>query len=220
MDTVKKSKPLSILVITVIYIAASVLGVITFLKLPFAFWLNLLIADAAATVFVFIFSLVFKNASVYDPYWSVQPVVIALCFAFGHKITPATVLLLISIIYWGVRLTGNWAYVFGGLNHQDWRYAKLEKENGRLYQLINFTGIHMMPTLIVYLCTLPAVFVIRGNIMPMPEVLPERQYAYVPPLCSWSPMSRCISSERADRKVLSAPVFGSTPDTRIISVRS
>ncbi len=163
MDTVKKSKPLSILVITVIYIAASVLGVMTFLKLPFAFWLNLLIADAAATVFVFIFSLVFKNASVYDPYWSVQPVVIALCFAFGHKITPATVLLLISIIYWGVRLTGNWAYVFGGLNHQDWRYTKLEKENGRLYQLINFTGIHMMPTLIVYLCTLPAVFVIRGE---------------------------------------------------------
>ena len=161
MDTVKKSKPLSILVITVIYIAASVLGVMTFLNLPFAFWLNLLIADAAATVFVFIFSLIFKNASVYDPYWSVQPVVIALCFAFGHKITPATVLLLISIIYWGVRLTGNWAYVFGGLNHQDWRYTKLEKENGRLYQLINFTGIHMMPTLIVYLCTLPAVFVIR-----------------------------------------------------------
>ena len=161
MDTVKKSKPLSILVITVIYIAASVLGVMTFLNLPFAFWLNLLIADAAATVFVFIFSLIFKNASVYDPYWSVQPVVIAVCFAVSHKITPATVLLLVSIVYWGVRLTGNWAYVFGGLNHQDWRYTKLEKENGRLYQLINFTGIHMMPTLIVYLCTLPAVFVIR-----------------------------------------------------------
>ena len=161
MYTIKNSKPLSILVIAVIYILASCLGLLVCLNMPFAFWLDLLIADAASTVFVFIFSLIFKNASVYDPYWSIQPVVIAVCYAAYHHVTAATVLLLISIIYWGIRLTGNWAYVFGGLNHQDWRYTKLEKENGRLYQFINFTGIHMMPTLIVYLCTLPAVFVIR-----------------------------------------------------------
>lgn len=161
MDKIRSSKPLSILIITVIYIAASCLGIWLYFLLPFAFWLNLLIADAVATLFVFSFSVVFKNASVYDPYWSVQPIVILVCFAWHYQLTSATILLLIPVIYWGIRLTGNWAYVFGGLGHQDWRYTKLKNENGKLYPFINLTGIHMMPTLIVYMCTLPAVFVAR-----------------------------------------------------------
>ena len=161
MDSIKDSKPFSILIISCIYLMAAVIALCTYLLLPFSFWLNLLIADIAATVFVFIFSVIFRNASVYDPYWSVQPMVIVLCFACCYKLTMATVLLIISVFYWGIRLTGNWAYTFGGLNCQDWRYTKFEKENGRLYPFISFTGIHMMPTLIVFLCTLPAVFTIR-----------------------------------------------------------
>ncbi len=160
MSKVRDSKALGILIITVIYIAASFLGVWLYFLLLFPFWLNLLIADAVATVFVFSFSVVFKNASVYDPYWSVQPIVILVCFAWHYKLTSASILLLISIIFWGIRLTGNWAYVFGGLNHQDWRYTKLKEDNGKLYPLINFAGIHMVPTLIVYMCTLPAVYVV------------------------------------------------------------
>ena len=164
MDKIKNSKFISLLLITVIYIFASVLGTAVYVSLPFPFWASLLIADVSATVFVFIFSLIFRNASVYDPYWSVQPIVIVAGFAVRHRITAATILLLISIVYWGVRLTGNWAYVFGGLKHQDWRYTKLEKENGRIYPLINFAGIHLIPTLIVYLSTLPAVFVAREEL--------------------------------------------------------
>ena len=158
MDFIKNSKSKSILVITVIYVLAAALGVAVYMALPFLFWIRLLIADVAATIFVFVFSVIFKNASVYDPYWSVQPIVILVCFAWHYKLTSASILLLISIIFWGIRLTGNWAYVFGGLNHQDWRYTKLKEDNGKLYPLINFAGIHMVPTLIVYMCTLPAVY--------------------------------------------------------------
>lgn len=164
MNKVRDSKALGILIITVIYIAASCLGVWLYFLLPFSFWLNLLIADVVATVFVFSFSVVLKNASVYDPYWSVQPIVILVCFAWHYQLTSAAVLLLVSVIFWGIRLTGNWAYVFGGLNHQDWRYTKLKEDNGKLYPLINFTGIHMVPTLIVYMCTLPSVFVAREEV--------------------------------------------------------
>ncbi len=160
MNKVRDNKALGILIITVIYIAASFLGAWLYFLLPFSFWLNLLIADVVATVFVFSFSVVLKNASVYDPYWSVQPIVILVCFAWHYKLTSAAVLLLVSVIFWGIRLTGNWAYVFGGLNHQDWRYTKLKEDNGKLYPLINFAGIHMVPTLIVYMCTLPAVYVV------------------------------------------------------------
>ena len=164
MDSIKNSKSKSILVITVIYVLAAALGVAVYMSLPFLFWIRLLIADVAATIFVFVFSVIFKNASVYDPYWSVQPIVIIAGYALTSNITPATLLLIISIVYWGIRLTGNWAYVFGGLNHQDWRYTKFENETGRLYPFINFTGIHMVPTLIVYLTTLPAVCVIRQEL--------------------------------------------------------
>jgi steroid 5-alpha reductase family enzyme len=164
MDSIKNSKSKSILVITVIYVLAAALGVAVYMALPFLFWIRLLIADVAATIFVFVFSVIFKNASVYDPYWSIQPIVIIAGYALTSNTTPATLLLIISIVYWGIRLTGNWAYVFGGLNYQDWRYTKFEKETGRLYPFINFTGIHMVPTLIVYLTTLPAVFVIRQEL--------------------------------------------------------
>lgn len=164
MDSIKNSKSKSILVITVIYVLAAALGVAVYMALPFLFWIRLLIADVAATIFVFVFSVILKNASVYDPYWSVQPIVIIAGYALTSNITPATLLLIISIVYWGIRLTGNWAYLFGGLNHQDWRYTKFENETGRLYPFINFTGIHMVPTLIVYLTTLPAVFVIRQEL--------------------------------------------------------
>ena len=164
MDSIKNSKSKSILVITVIYVLAAALGVAVYMALPFLFWIRLLIADVAATIFVFVFSVIFKNASVYDPYWSVQPIVIIAGYALTSNITPATLLLIISIVYWGIRLTGNWAYVFGDLSHQDWRYTKFENETGRLYPFINFTGIHMVPTLIVYLTTLPAVFVIRQEL--------------------------------------------------------
>ena len=160
MNKVRDNKALGILIITVIYIAASFLGAWLYFLLPFSFWLNLLIADVVATVFVFSFSVVLKNASVYDPYWSVQPIVILVCFAWHYKLTSAAVLLLVSVIFWGIRLTGNWAYVFGGLNNQDWRYTKLKEDNGKLYPLINFAGIHMVPTLIVFMCTLPAVYVV------------------------------------------------------------
>lgn len=106
----------------------------------------------------FAFSVLFDNASVYDPYWSVQPVVILAAFAIGKKLTVVRIFLLAAVIFWGVRLTVNWAYTFQGLAHQDWRYTMLKEQTGVFYPFVNFIGIHMVPTLIVYACILPAVY--------------------------------------------------------------
>ena len=97
------------------------MGVLSYRALDFDFWLSLLIADVIATVVTFIFSLIFGNASVYDPYWSVQPPVILAAFAIGKELTLFGVLLLVVVFFWGIRLTANWAYTFASLNHQDWR---------------------------------------------------------------------------------------------------
>jgi len=39
----------------------------------------------------------------------------------------------------------------------------LKQKTGRLYPAVNLLGIHLFPTLVVYACTLPAVFVIRAG---------------------------------------------------------
>ncbi|MCH5165487.1 MAG: DUF1295 domain-containing protein [Clostridiales bacterium] len=154
-----KSRTFGFIVIMIVYTMATACGVICYLYLPLDFRLNLLIADIIATVITFIFSVLFRNASVYDPYWSVQPIVIVIAYAIEAPILGAAQILpMIAIFIWGVRLTANWAYTFHGLEHQDWRYTMLHQTTGKFYPLVNFLGIHLVPTLIVYGCTLPAVF--------------------------------------------------------------
>ena len=163
MDSIKSNRILSFTVIFIVYTLAAAAGILIYRALPYPFWLSLLIADAAATVITFLFSLIFQNASVYDPYWSVHPIVILVYAALWNGMNPLRWLLLIAVCFWGIRLTANWAYTFADLNHQDWRYTMLHERTGALYPFVNFAGIHMFPTLVVYLCTLPAVFAFRED---------------------------------------------------------
>ena len=164
MEKLKKKRAASFAVIILVYILAAVVGFLTYWYLPFALWLNLLVADVVSTIIVFIFSLIFKNASVYDPYWSVQPVVIITAFALSNPMNFAKWLLLIAVWLWGIRLTGNWAMTFPNLEHQDWRYTMLKNKTGPFYWLVNLTGIHLFPTLVVYACVMPAVSVIVEDV--------------------------------------------------------
>ena len=154
----KDNRAASFAVIAGVYAMAAAVGVLCYRAFPFEPWLKLLLADVVATAVTYIFSVIFKNASVYDPYWSVQPIVITVAFAIDRQLNAVHILLLVAVCFWGVRLTANWAYTFKGLNHQDWRYTSIKQKTGRLYQPVNFLGIHLFPTLVVYACILPAVF--------------------------------------------------------------
>lgn len=154
-----KNRAFGFVIIALIYAFSTACGVVSYLWLPFDFWLNLLLADIIATVVTFLFSVLFGNASVYDPYWSVQPIVIVIAFAVkAPALGVAQILPMIAVFIWGLRLTANWAYTFHGMEHQDWRYTMLKENTGKLYPVVNFLGIHLVPTLIVYACTLPVVF--------------------------------------------------------------
>lgn len=153
------SRPLSFVIVALVYAIATACGVVSYIYLPFDFWLNLLLADIIATVVTFVFSLIFANASVYDPYWSVQPIVIVVAYAItAENLGVVQILPLVAVLLWGVRLTANWAYTFGGLQYQDWRYTMLHEKTGKLYPIVNFLGIHLVPTLVVYGCVLPIVY--------------------------------------------------------------
>lgn len=161
----KESRKLSFLVIFLIYIIALLIGLYVFkLDLSSKFLLNVLYADIVATIFIFLVGVLLSNASVYDPYWSVAPIVILpLAALYYNNFSIGVILLLVVIMYWGMRLTLNWAYTFNNLNHQDWRYTMLKEKSKKFYPIVNFMGINMFPTIIVYLAILPALIYISDS---------------------------------------------------------
>ena len=118
------------------------------------------LADIATTVVVFIFSFNFRNSSLYDPYWSVIPIAIAIFWiiqATGSPNQIRQILVLGLVIFWGARLTYNWARGWPGLHHEDWRYVDLSDKSGKMYWLVSFGGIHLFPTVLVLLGCLPMI---------------------------------------------------------------
>lgn len=154
-----QNKTVSIVIIGIIYLIATLLGYFVFRMLNNGLHelVALFVADVVATVVVWGFGLYYKNVSVYDPYWSVAPPVMFTLWAYYKSVfTLPVVLLLIAVWYWGIRLTGNWVYTFNGLAHEDWRYTRYrETQSPFIFQIINFFGLNMMPTVLVFAAMLP-----------------------------------------------------------------
>ena len=117
----------------------------------------LLVADVVMTVLIWGFGLAYENVSIYDPYWSVIPPAMFTAWAlYKHCFTLPVLLLLVAVWWWGIRLTGNWVWTFKGLGHEDWRYTRYrETQSPFLFQVTNFFGLNMVPTLVVFACMLP-----------------------------------------------------------------
>lgn len=120
------------------------------------------IVDLIATVMVFAVSVIFDNSSIYDPYWSVAPIVMTgywVAWAAGDSgpsLRGLIVLLLVTV--WGIRLTVNFLTHWRGMRHEDWRYVGIREKTGRNYWLASFFGIHLFPTVIVFAACLPVFF--------------------------------------------------------------
>ena len=111
-------------------------------------------ADIAATVVIFFFSVMVRNSSMYDPYWSVAPVAIALFWLLqpgsNGFANPRHVLIFALLCLWALRLTANWVSQWRGLKHEDWRYRDIKRQTGRFYWPVSFLGIHLFPTILVF----------------------------------------------------------------------
>jgi steroid 5-alpha reductase family enzyme len=109
---------------------------------------------------IFVFSLVLRNSSVYDPYWSLAPLPLVLYWCMRPEIVGVNPIRLVFVValvaLWGARLTWNWLRGWPGLHHEDWRYVQIQERSGLVYWPVSFVGIHLMPTLIVFLALLPA----------------------------------------------------------------
>ena len=158
----KQSRKLSFLFTVIVYALALAMGLFVYARVRGGVLFRVFAADVAATVFLFLVSLPLENASVYDPYWSVAPVVILpLAMREFGVWNAGTIALLCCVTYWGIRLTANWAYTFQGYDHQDWRYTMLRERSGAFYPLVSLFGIMLFPTLVVFFCLLPALHYIQ-----------------------------------------------------------
>ena len=86
----------------------------------------------------------------------------------GFSLSLNAILLLFVVGFWSIRLTYNWWKNWTGFAHQDWRYDTLKNKNPKLYPLTNFFGIHMIPTIVVFLqmvCVLEIVQYTTMNII-------------------------------------------------------
>lgn len=151
------------LLVTAAYVVAAVVALFAAGFAPFdhplavAAW-----ADLAATLAVFAFSFAYGNSSFYDAYWSVAPLPLALYWMSqgqGDVTSSRALVLLVLVAAWGARLTYNWTRGWQGLGHEDWRYVDLRARTGRAYWLVSFFGLHLFPTVTVFLGCL-AVYVV------------------------------------------------------------
>lgn len=162
----KKNKTIGLLIISLIYLITFGIGTGIYFLLPTVIrsqtLLTLMIIDIICTIVIYLFSTIFKNSSIYDPYWSVAPVVIYLAYMLARDcFNPYTIIFLIIVVFWSVRLTLNWVFGFKNLSIQDWRYQGFKEKHPKVYFLINLFGIHLFPTAMVFIGMLPGFFFIE-----------------------------------------------------------
>jgi steroid 5-alpha reductase family enzyme len=125
------------------------------------------IADVLSTVVVFAASRLHHNSSFYDPYWSVLPPLLAIAWweKSGAPVDDLRAwLVLLLILVWAIRLTGNWIYTWPGVHHEDWRYPMLKDKAGRSEFVVDLMAIHVIPTVQVFAGMLPVYVVLaRGD---------------------------------------------------------
>ena len=116
------------------------------------------VADVVATLVIFRFSLRHRNSSFYDAYWSVIPPLLAMYWMWSHPgsgQSPRAMLVMALVWLWAIRLTTNWSVHWGGLHHEDWRYPLVRSRAGKAAVLADLFGIHLFPTVQVFLGCLP-----------------------------------------------------------------
>lgn len=119
------------------------------------------IFTVTATFVCYIFTLIYKNTSIYDPYWSVAPFVMALIHMIRYSLYTINSFILITLIFlYAFRLTRNWWLTYKGINpkYEDWRYKAYRNKPAWIFHIINFVGLIYIPTVVVYASLVPALY--------------------------------------------------------------
>ena len=161
----KSEKAVGVLVNLAVYILAFAIGIIPYYFLvqnnthPIV---SMLVFTLTATLVMYICCVIFKNTSIYDPYWSVAPFVMVIIHMVTYKLyNPNAIIFAALVFLYAFRLTRNWYLTYRGLDpkYEDWRYAKFRKSLPRWkFEVVNFVGLIYMPTLVVFAALVPGLY--------------------------------------------------------------
>ena len=159
-----KNKALSLAFVYLLYAIAFVGGYFSSIWIDNIYY-QLAFMDIVATLIIWVFSIVLKNTSLYDPYWSLTPWALATYLLFISKVSNVfTFILYIMFSIWSWRLTINWMITFDDLSWEDWRYKSYRARYNRfVYEFINLFGFMMMPTILVFAGLIPLLLVIANG---------------------------------------------------------
>ena len=106
-----KDKGISQLICISIYIVSFYLAYVLLPESINFIWLKITIWHLNATIFIYLGSVLLKNSSLYDPFWSVAPVPIVIYLSIQSENSILLKMLIIfPILLWSTRLTRNWKY--------------------------------------------------------------------------------------------------------------
>ena len=152
-----KKKFLGLLFLAILYSLSFVLGILVYrATVMLNDLLRMFIFCLTPMVIVYIFGLILNNTSIINPYWSIQtPVLMMFLMINYNAFNVGTVLYFMVFTLWALRLSINYAFEYTGINYEDWRYKKIKEKTGKVYFLVSFFAIFVMPTLVVFVSSLP-----------------------------------------------------------------
>ena len=160
-----KDKRISQLLCLSIYIVSFYLAYVVLPESINFIWLKITIWHVNATILIYLGSVLLKNSSLYDPFWSVAPVPIVLYLSIQSENSILLKMLVVfPILLWAARLTRNWVISWEGFDHEDFRYIDLKNTNKYKAEFNNFFGIHLFPTFIVNICLYPLVYIFINDV--------------------------------------------------------
>ena len=126
------------------------------------------LGDFVATLVIFFISVILNNSSMYDPYWSVKPAVIAWYYFFLIQALrgPGDSRCLAISLY-AVRLTSNFYRDWAGLSKEDFRYVRFRKLFPACILACQFPRCSFFPDADGIFGCLPLYAIYQGNGVPL-----------------------------------------------------
>ncbi len=158
--TFRKTSSGPLITCTIVYTFATIAAILVWRELSSHHPIYIAFgADIAATIVVFLAGTALRNSSLYDPYWTIAPPLLALFYMLQETSIASNDmrggLVFLLVMFWAGRLTFNCFRRWKNLVHEDFRYIDFRKKTGALYPLVDLLGIQLMPTVLVFLGCLP-----------------------------------------------------------------
>eukprot|EP00929_Paragymnodinium_shiwhaense_P067895 TRINITY_DN34128_c0_g1_i1.p1 TRINITY_DN34128_c0_g1~~TRINITY_DN34128_c0_g1_i1.p1 ORF type:complete len:358 (+),score=26.59 TRINITY_DN34128_c0_g1_i1:79-1074(+) len=137
-------------------------------------WANGLLGSLITTVLVWIFAVIYKNTSIYDPYWCWYPLFCMLGWMSTAGSMPSSRgwYMLGLLLFWITRYNVQWPWEgwTHGIRTEDWRYPMMAKKLGLndsvgpvYWVVVSLIGSHIIPTMLVWFVLGPVEHVLTAG---------------------------------------------------------